>query len=248
MKVAVLMLSYERYDTLKRVLEHNMNNAGHPFDVFVWDNGSKDIRVHELLEEYADYINCNGVNAGIAYPLNRLTKLAYSEGYDAFHVMANDILEPDNWLVDKVSYLTSSIQTKERSGMISISPDPIPYKESYYCGKKVYIGDVIGQFMISREVYEKVGGFNEAFGYYGPIDNDYNARCRLSGFLNYYIPGQSEHLHDASGENYGYDKAALVAKTWPVHVANVERYRANPETCCIPVDGEHLINMKQYFE
>lgn len=244
MKVAVLMLSYERYDTLKQVLEHNMNNAGHPFDLYVWDNGSNDIRIPDLFTGKAKGIWCPVANFGIAWPLNMMARHCYKQGYDALHVMANDILEPDNWLADKIQYL----QHIPQSGMISISPGAIPYPDTVVNGIEVFAGDVIGQFMISRQVWEKVGAFNEQFGMYGPIDNDYNARCAALDFVNYYIPGQSVHLDNSPANMYGYDKAAMVAKTWPVHVANVARYQADAASCYIPVDGECLINMKQFSD
>lgn len=245
MKVAVLMLSYERYDTLKQVLGHNMNNAGYPFDLFVWDNGSKDPRVSALIWQYMEHPNRfmgSDVNMGIAAPLNHLITEAYSRGYDAFHVMANDILEPDNWLADKVVHL----KRIPESGMVSICPGPIPYHAWNKNDRPIYPGDVIGQFMISRQVWERLGGFTTQFGLYGPIDNDYNARCRAKGFVNYYIPGQSIHLGD-DNPGYGYDKADQVEKTWPQHIENVKSYQADPGSAYIPVDGQSTINMNQFF-
>ncbi|MEZ2446115.1 glycosyltransferase family 2 protein [Chitinophaga sp. RCC_12] len=244
MRVAVLMLSYERYDTLKQILEHNMNNAGYPFDLFVWDNGSKDERVIPLLDSVAKIVWKCDRNYGIAAPFNVMIDHCYRCGYDAFHVMANDIFEPSNWLADKIRYLAGI----PMSGMISICPGEMPYLPSYLSmDLPCHMGDVIGQFMISRRVYEKVGGFNEEFGNYGPIDNDYNARCAVSGFVNYYIPGQSQHIDSSPADLYGYDKAAAVAKTWPIHEANVRKYSENPESAYIPVDGECIVNMKQFW-
>lgn len=244
MRIAVLMLSYERYETLKKVLDHNLNNAGYPFDLFIWDNGTKDQRVIELLESQNCAVFYARTNEGIARPFNCLMQSCYELGYDAFHVMANDILEPENWLRDKVRYL----QAYPQSGMISISPGPIPYLLSYLStDMPVYLGDVIGQFMISKQVYERVGGFNESFGNYGPIDNDYNARCRALGFWNYYIPGQSNHIDSSPADLYGYDKAAQVAGTWPTHTDNVRRYQADPASAYIPVSGDCVIEMKQFF-
>lgn len=267
------MLSFERYDTLKRVLEHNMANAGYPFDLFVWDNGSKDQRVKDLLKVSKYHsLWLMRENSGIAKPLNDMMQCAFNEGYDAFHVMANDILEPDNWLRDKVGFiqlldkphiplvngrlLGSPNHTTVSSGMVSIPPGEHNYSEVTPCFDpsdkpdidgpiRYYPGDVIGQFMISREVYEKVGAFREDFGHYGPIDNDYNARCAAMGFVNYYIPGRSIHL-GSDNPGYGYDKATVVHETWPRHMDNVCRYLEDPSTAYIPPAGECTINMKQF--
>lgn len=270
-----MMLSYERYETLKQVLEHNMNNAGYPFDLFIWDNGSQDKRVLKLLSEQNAAVVYANKNEGIARPFNELMDSCYLLGYDAFHVMANDILEPDNWLADKITMigalnklhiplqngelLGSPTFVRVKSGMVSIAPGSHNYPEVTPCFHEAdipaagypsvyYPGDVIGQFMITREVYEKIGGFNEEFGYYGPIDNDYNARCAATGFVNYYIPGQSQHIDTSPADLYGYNKAAAVAKTWPIHVENVKRYQENPESCYMPVSGECIVNMKQFWD
>lgn len=276
MRIAVLMLSYERYDTLKRVLEHNMANAGYPFDLFVWDNGSKDERIFDLIGYYKPerFYRLNE-NRGIAGPLNTMLSITFSMGYEAFHVMANDILEPNNWLADKINMI-QALQTPHvplhdakllgspnhdivKSGMVSIAPGVHNYPEVRPCFTlppfppnhgvlKYYPGDVIGQFMITRQVYERVGGFREDFGQYGPIDNDYNARCKAMGFVNYYIPGQSQHIDNSPADLYGYNKAELVAKTWPIHEANVKRYNDNPESAYIPVSGDNIVNMKQFWD
>src|SRR5688500_6163292 len=148
MKIAVLLLSYERYDTLKQVLEHNLKNAGHPVDLFVWDNGSKDERIFPLLQEHVKGLHHmfrTDTNKGIAYPFNKMMAHCYERVYDAFHVMANDILEPDNWLEEKVCAMMGI----PNSGMISISPGPMPYAPQWIEGWTVHPGDAIGQFMIS---------------------------------------------------------------------------------------------------
>ncbi|MBV7534063.1 glycosyltransferase family 2 protein [Chitinophaga sp. sic0106] len=244
MKVAVLMLSYERYDTFKMVLDHNLKNAGHPFDLFIWDNGSQDYRVKQLarsIHPYSLYLSDN--NVGIAKALNIMMDTAIRlHKYDAVHFMANDILESKNWLSDKVKYLKAIPE----SGMISICPGEHMYPYGEIAGRPAFVGDVIGNCMISRQVYDAVGKFREDFGRYGPIDNDYNVRCQMKGFVNYYIPGKSTHLDDHNNTLYGYDKAASVQATWPVHVASIQEYINNPGRVYIAPDGETTMNMAEY--
>jgi len=238
------MLSYERYDTLKKVLDHNLKNAGYPFDLFVWDNGSTDSRVCSLIESYSPerhYKPCK--NKGIAPALNFMMSVSFLRGYDAVHFMANDILEPDNWLLSKVQYL----QAIPSSGTISHCPGDTGYPYQEIAGRPMFPGDVVGNCMISRQVYEQVGSLREDFGNYGPIDNDYNTRCRIRGFINYYIPGMSIHLDDHNNTLYGYDKAAIVQKTWPVYVGSIAEYMSNPESCYIPPDGQHTLEMDQHY-
>ncbi|HWV64365.1 hypothetical protein [Chitinophaga sp.] len=245
MKVAVLMLSYERYDTLKRVLDHNLANAGHPFDLFIWDNGSKDERVLKLFNKSeVKTIYSSHTNEGIARPFNFMLSGLDNLQYDAYHFMANDILEPDNWLYSKIKYL----EAIPNSGMIAHCPGDTGYPYNEIAGRPLYIGDVIGNCMISRQVFQKVGAFREDFGLYGPIDCDYNTRCRIAGFINYYIPGKSIHLDDGDRNLYGYNKDEAVAKTWPVYVDSIDGYLADPDSIYKVPDGETNFNAEQYVQ
>jgi GT2 family glycosyltransferase len=243
MKVAVLMLSFNRYELLKKTLPHNANNAGYPFDLYIWDNGSTDIRVRQYLDSLHNVksVIFNKENAGIAKPFNDMLNVIWQD-YDAFLFMANDIKEPKNWLLHRVTYA----QVIPESGMISVACGPHNYRQTTINHLPVYAGDVIGQFMITRKVFEKVGYFREDFGLYGPIDNDYNIRCRQLGFVNYYIPGiTANHLDDKDDKKYGYSKKDKVKETWQQFTQDVQRY-ADTEACYIPYDGQLTMNMKDY--
>jgi len=242
MKVAILMLSYERYDTLVQVLPNNLQNAGCSVDLFILDQGSKDPRVLEIISSLrngdtlrAGMWHFRNDNIGIAAGFNYL--LRQHPGYDAYQFMANDILEQPGWVAKKVEYLKAIPD----SGMVSIPCGDHGYPSRKAGGLWLHPGDVIGQFMISRQVYEKVGAFREDFGKYGPVDNDYNIRCAKAGFTNYYLPGmKAVHLDDHANDLYGYDKAAAVAKSWPEFMATVsdQEYFIAPE--------DYNINAKEY--
>jgi GT2 family glycosyltransferase len=79
---------------------------------------------------------------------------------------------------------------------------------------------VIANFMISREVLDKVGLMDDRFDPYGAIDLDYNKRCNAAGFTNYYLGGVvAHHIHDHDGQElYGYNKSEKVNETWQLHV------------------------------
>ncbi|GEP95555.1 glycosyltransferase family 2 protein [Chitinophaga cymbidii] len=240
MKVAILMLSYERFDTLSKVLPSNMVHAAGA-DLFVLDQGSTDPRVLPFLKEYAKEVFTLPDNVGISKGFNFLLKYCYDLGYDAFQFIANDIMEPVGWITEKVKHL----QAIPESGMVSIA-----LADSGYCTKRVngmwiHPGHVIGQFIISRATYEKLGALREDFGMYGPIDLDYNLRCEKLGLINYYIPClRAVHMDDRANDLYGYDKAQKVSDTWPEFINTVSRYE-DRSNCHIP-NGEYTINADQY--
>lgn len=246
MKVAVLMLSYNRYEILRQTVEHNTTNAGHPFDLYIHDNGSTDYRVVPYLESIKhkfELLRFDRCNKGIAVPFNSFLR-ALGDKYDAFVFMANDILEPDNWLRDRVNYM----KMIPNSGMVSIAVGEHGYPSRMDNGMIIHPGHVIGQFMISREVFDTVGYLREDFGLYGPIDNDYNIRCERMGYINYYLPGvKAIHLDDNDDTKYGYSKSEQVSRTWPEFVNTLSRYN-DINNVYIPFDGQMTIDMKEYVQ
>lgn len=242
MKIAIMMLSYERFDKLSVTLPENMSRAG-DVDLFVLDQGSKDPRIIPLLEKYAKHVFTVPKNVGVAAGFNFLLKHCYDRGYDLFQFMANDILEPEGW----VSFKADHMRDIPNSGMVSIALEEHGYCSRPANGRWVAIGDVIGQFMISRAAYEKVGALREDFGPYGPVDIDYNYRCSRLGLINYYVPlMRAKHLDDRDNELYGYDKAQAVSRTWPEYVDSLPQYN-DPEKCHIP-NGEYTVNAQEYVQ
>lgn len=230
MKVAVLILSYNRFELLKKTLSHNIKNAGYEFDLYVWDNGSTDDRVLPYLRKHTNDLATSPVNMGIARPFNRMMKWVFDKDYDAVVFMANDIKEPANWLAARVKYM----QRIPNSGMVSVALHDHGYRPQWVNGVQVHPGHVIGQFMISRHVFEKIGYFREDFGHYGPIDNDYNVRCDRAGFISYYVPGlKGTHLDDKDDKKYGYSKSEKIRETWQQFADSISRYD-DPANLYIP--------------
>lgn len=243
------MLSYERYNTLVKTLTNNIERAGCEFDLFVLDQGSKDYRVlrflsglhgHEYIGGHKNLGNvsvlANESNVGIAAGFNELMRRA--SGYDFYQFIANDIMEPDNWLIDKVR----AIQSIPNSGMVSIPVGEHALAPVKMVEQWVYPGDVIGQYMISREVWEKVGAFREDWGHYSPVDLDYNRRCVKAGFVNYYLSGkQAEHLEQGDRSLYGYNKDEAISRTWSLFSESLkdEDYHIPP--------GEYTMNAKEHL-
>lgn len=240
------MLSYNRFEIMPDVLQHNCDTAGYPFDLHVWDNNSSDNDIQDFFNQMYERGDLNSItycteNVGIAKAFNSmLSKLG--DQYDAFVFMGNDIKEPPMWLYDRVKYL----EAFPMSGMISISPHAVrpDYPELMLSGMPFYAGDVIGQFMISKQVLDRVGSLIEYFGKYGPIDNDYNLRCSIAGFVNYYIPGKAFHIDESTPTDYGYNKQECIAETWPIHVKSISNYNAC--NIYLPLPGDLTINMKDH--
>lgn len=244
----LLLLSMERYELLARTLANNILKAGCPVDLIALDQGSKDPRVHELLQTVCNQYYVAENNVGIGAGLNFLLKKAMDAGYTYFQFMANDILEQEGWVLQKIYFLDALRGVK--SGMISIFPGQVfelPIKRLYtgFCDFSHAPAHVIGQFMLRRDLVEKVGYFKDFGQPYAPIDNDYNVRCERLGFTNYYLdPSRFRARHiDLQDQIYGYDKRDMIDHTWPVHVMDSTRY--SDQNAYLPYpDEEHTINLR----
>jgi GT2 family glycosyltransferase len=152
---------------------------------------------------------------GIANAMNEAIDIAGVDGYDAIAYLANDIVEPKDWLNKKIE----ALQTYPNAGIVASSLDRVRLG--------VNSEHIISNWLLSMKVVEQIGIFNESMFPYGPIDLDYCERANLAGFNTYYVKDcLAEHLGShASGEEYGYNKAELLQKNWAKHEADIRGYR-----------------------
>ena len=187
MKTLVICLTYGNRP--HDILHSNLQRAGMPFEVtFVCEEGI-----------------ANAMNEG----------LLRGEGYDAIAYLANDIVEPDNWLRLKVE----AMQTYPKAGIIATPVEGLRHHVVNEC--------VIGNWLVNADLVKNIGIFNESMFPYGPIDLDYCQRAWVAGFCTYYVK-DCLALHSsphAVGNEYGWDKSELVRKYWPQHLADVAGYQ-----------------------
>lgn len=197
-RIAIILLAYGRDELTESVLTHNLKNCGIDskfFDVY---------RIHQK---------------GIALALNRgIIDAKKKFDYDYFMFMANDIYEPDGWLLSRV-YFSNIVPN---AGLISVSPDHTP--------SGIEMSDVIGNMLVPKNVIDKIGYFNEELGEYAPVDNDYNCRVHLAGFSSFYIPLLQSRHEGADDEAYGYSKQERIKQIWPEHVKDVNNYIAKKKS------------------
>jgi GT2 family glycosyltransferase len=161
----------------------------------------------------ADYIMIN--REGIANALNEAIDIAGADEYDAIAYLANDIKEPENWLAKKVE----ALQNYPKAGIVASSLDNVRHT--------IQSEHIISNWLLSMEVVNTIGIFNEQMFPYGPIDLDYCERANLAGFYTYYVMDcMAEHIGShATGNEYGWDKGQLVEKYWQMHVDDITAYR-----------------------
>lgn len=167
MKVGVGIPTYNRYDLLKPYID----KYGVDFcdwNIYIVDNGNQDIDLSEgmLITPLNDEIRWsksgliiiqNDKNVGVGASWNQLCKKIFEKNDYAL------ILNDDIYLGKKQEQIISLIE-KKKNGFIRATPD--------WCA-----------FLISKEVYEKVGEFDECFfpAYYE--DKSYEYRMKIKGVI-----------------------------------------------------------------
>jgi GT2 family glycosyltransferase len=189
-----------------KILIAGLVYGSRPIDVLVNN-------LSNLNYENAHFVAIN--TEGIANAMNEAIDIAGVDGYDAIAYLANDIIEPENWLPKKIE----ALQTYPSAGIVASSLDHVR--------RGVNSQHIISNWLLSMKVVEQIGIFNESMFPYGPIDLDYCERANLAGFNTYYVMDcLAEHIGGhASGDEYGYNKAELLQKNWPKHEADIRGYR-----------------------
>lgn len=147
--------------------------------------------------------NCISINKeGIAHALNDGIDVMLENNYDAVAFLANDIIEPQDWLKKKVE----ALQSYPNAGVVSSSIHEVE--------TQIRSQLIISNYLISRSTVEKIGYFQETMFPYGPIDLDYCQRCAAAGIGTYYVMNCLA-IHEAAhatGTEYGWDKGQLVSE------------------------------------
>lgn len=177
-------------------------------------------RTLETLEETlkrsgysADVILIN--QEGIAQAMNMGLDVFREGNYDAIAYLANDILEPDRWLLSKIE----ALQLYYNAGIVASSLD--------FARTEIVNEHIISNWLVSKAVVDAIGEFNESMFPYGPIDLDYVERTWVAGFKTYYVKNCLA-VHNgghAEGNEYGWNKQELVNQFWQQHQYDIIGYR-----------------------
>lgn len=246
MNITCILLNLNRSDLAIKTIKNNLYNAGYSAKVYLIDNGSELSEYQKVLGSYpftrAFHVEQNlGVSAG----LNLGIHFAIEDGADAVVTMANDILMPDNWLLNMARYASAIPETgtvgihcvEQLGGVIRIN------------GLNAHKAEVaFGNVLIPKRTIEEIGFYNTNFDPYGVQDADYAFRATQKGLVHYYIPDLSSiHIgHDVgNGTEYRKMKDESLEKVWKR--AEQWRHWYGINGVYLPYDQEETIINKQQF-
>ena len=177
-RLSVVLGTFNRLASLKRCLDSILNQTRAPVIVHVADAGSTD-----GTEDYLRSLDDGRVRILLAG-----RKLGQARAYnDIFRIVDTPYvawLSDDNEVVG--GGLDAAVRILEREpaiGMVALKTKDVqgPFLGSVYLGGVSEIGVLnVNQGLLRTEVLRQVGGFSEAFGFYG-IDPDLTAKVLYSG-------------------------------------------------------------------
>ncbi|HQA98750.1 MAG TPA: glycosyltransferase family 2 protein [Candidatus Dojkabacteria bacterium] len=234
MKVGIIIVNFNGRHLLEKNLLSVVNNGYEDFEIVIVDNASIDGSVEYLKKEFPSVkVVESKENLGFGGG-NNLGVKEYPN-YDAYLFLNNDISVPKGFLDNLVKELQKEdvgavgpkiVYSKEKVGSEKrIINSAGIYVDRHYMAYDRYDKEednpkysvvekidalMGGAFLVKREVFERVGGFNpNMFLYYEDID--LSLRIRDLGYKLYYV-GTSEVYHDhmASSKKLGTRKRNIM--------------------------------------
>jgi GT2 family glycosyltransferase/2-polyprenyl-3-methyl-5-hydroxy-6-metoxy-1,4-benzoquinol methylase len=199
-RVSVVMLTYNRLDLTEPAVASVRATTGQPHELIIVDNGSTDgtpAYLDSLAQQGVRVIK-NAVNRGVAAGWNQGLRVATG---DCLMVLNNDVIVSGDWLarMTRAAYQVPGAglvgcRTNAVSGPQALAPDyddvsdfPV-FARRYGAladGSWFELPRVVGFAMLwRRDVYERVGEFDEQFGPANFEDDDYAARTLRAGYRN----------------------------------------------------------------
>ncbi len=207
--VVIIVLNYNNKTDTLISLESISKLEYSPFEIVLIDNGSQDNSFEDLKDKYSNiHLILSKKNLGVSGGRNLGIKYANENfNYDFLFFLDNDIAIESNALSEMVGsfdsankigivspkcYVRNTGVIKYAGGMsINFSTGLISdigggQEDKGQFDESVFITASGGLCLISRDVINKVRGFDEKFYPYGWEDVDFSIRARKAGFKIFY--------------------------------------------------------------
>jgi GT2 family glycosyltransferase/2-polyprenyl-3-methyl-5-hydroxy-6-metoxy-1,4-benzoquinol methylase len=198
-RVSIVMLTFNRLEVTQQAIASLRATSQQPYELIVVDNGSTDGTPAYLdqLEREGVRVVRNAVNRGVAAGWNQGLQLATG---DCLMVLNNDVLVAGDWLarMTRAAYLPRvglvSCRTHAVSGPQRLIPDYTDLHDfPLFARRYAALADgswfdlprvVAFALLWRREVYERIGGFDERYMPANFEDDDYALRSMHAGYRN----------------------------------------------------------------
>lgn len=173
---------YNQLEYTKQCVESILARTGAPFELIIVDNASTD-GTREYLKTLPATVITNDQNLGCAKAWNQGVRA--SRG-DLIAILNNDIVVTNGWLTGLRRFLEDQghgiVSPAAREGYLDYDLEAYARTFTVRCGTAVRHELYGACLVIARRVFDRIGLFDEAFGYGGCEDVDFHWRALEAGF------------------------------------------------------------------
>jgi len=244
-RVAVVILSYDQREQTLRCLHHllGLMPTEGPFDVLLWDNGSKDGTAAAVAEAFPGVaVEACAENLGVAGGRNAAARLAIARFEPEFLLfLDNDIVVQPGFVsgLRAVFLDAGSERVGQAQAKLRLADQPERLNDGGGCNIQFWLGRTRpvgygevdrgqrdtpaqciacgGAMMVRSALFRELGGFDERFSPFGPEDLDFSLRLREAGWEAWYVPaamGFHDVNHTFGAAGYTEDYARHRAGHW----------------------------------
>ena len=244
LRIGIIILTINQREQTLRCLEHLVNQeCTGGMSILVWDNGSKDDTGNVIRQKYPSVVyRYSERNLGVAGGRNGAAGAAIeSFSPHLLLFLDNDMVVCDGFVaglerpfLDDKSGIIGQTQAKLR-----LSDDPERLNDGGGCHLQFWLGRTRpvgfgeidagqrdrpmpcvscgGAMMVRSDLFQQLGGFDEAFNPFGPEDLDFSLRLQKAGYEAWYQPS-AVAFHDVNhtfgAGTYSEDYARHRARHW----------------------------------
>ncbi len=224
-RVSIIMLTFNQLELTRQAITSLRRVTRQPYELIVVDNGSTDGTPAYLDDLAHDGVRVvkNAENRGVAAGWNQGLRVATG---DCLMVVNNDIVVAGDWL-ERMVQLAYTIpgcglvgcRVSAASGAQALAPDyqdlrDFPLFARRYAeladGSWFELARVVAVAMLwRRDVYERVGEFDEQFSPANFEDDDYSLRTLLAGYRN--VVANDVFIHHVGSASHGAIASSVLA-------------------------------------
>ncbi len=180
--VSLVIPIYNQLDYTKQCLESIARCTDQPYELIIVDNASTD-GTREFLRDVKATVITNPRNLGCAKAWNQGVRASHGE---VVGILNNDIVVTKGWLEGLVKFMGQKghgiVSPAAREGYLNYDLD-VYAREFIQSCKNATRSELYGACMvINRDVFDRIGLFDEAFIYGGCEDIDFFWRAKAAEF------------------------------------------------------------------
>ena len=180
--VSLVIPVYNQLDYTRQCLDSIARCTDQPYELIIVDNASTD-GTQEFLRDVKATVIMNQHNLGCAKAWNQGVRASHG---DVIGVLNNDIVVTKGWLDALLTFMEKAdygiVSPAAREGLLNYDLDAYAIEFVRSC-RDATRAELYGAcLMIKRDVFDRVGLFDEAFAYGGCEDIDFFWRAEAAGF------------------------------------------------------------------